>query len=92
MKFHDKTLKDTAVVLDGNEFRRVLFDGCHIHYSGTKTVNLRGCTFRGCQFVFDGPAGNTLAMMSGMYQGGFKEMVEQTFEWIRTGQIAHTLQ
>ena len=45
------------------------------------------CSFTNSRFEFDGPAANTLAFLSGIYNGmgeGGKATVEATFESIRT--------
>jgi hypothetical protein len=72
--------------IDGNEFNECKFDRCTLEFSGTGPVSFVGCTFNGVNWVFSGPAQNTLAFLHGLYHGmgpGGRELVEATFENIR---------
>lgn len=57
-------------------------------YGGTGPVSLVGCTFRDVSWAFVGPAQNTLHFMAALYQGGAKDLIENTFNLIRQGKIA----
>jgi hypothetical protein len=77
-----KIFKGKTVVLDGKQFVDVTFDSCTLVYKGSKGVTLKGCRFIKPQFVFDGPASNTLVFLHEIYHGGFSEIVEATLREI----------
>ena len=80
------TYTRVQVKLDGNEFTDCTFDECTLDFSGTGPVSFVGCTFNSVNWVFSGPAQNTLSFLHGLYHGmgeGGKALVEATFENIR---------
>lgn len=56
-------------------------------YSGGEIPALSGCQFDDCNWQFAGDAANTIAFLSGMYQGGFDRLIESTFHEIRRGAL-----
>ena len=87
MRHEGKTFTDERVQLDGNQFKGCKFVGqCTIVYGGNDLGGLVGCTFDVTpKFEFTGAAGHTLAMLQALYHGGFKHVVDDTFENIRSG-------
>jgi hypothetical protein len=83
MKYTNKVFKDQSVDLDGNEFDRCTFQGCEVKYYGGELPILNGCHFDNAPFVFEKGAGNTLAMLRGLYHGGLSQNVESLFEDLR---------
>ena len=63
----------------GEKFKdqTILFDG--------GGVDLTGCDFDGCRFVFTGAAANTLAFIQALYRSGGCALIEELFEAIRQG-------
>jgi hypothetical protein len=80
----DSTLQDETVQLDGHEFIRCKFVRCVLVYSGGRPPKITGCSFDAAtRFQFSGAAGDTIGFMIGMYHGGFKALIEKTFDSIR---------
>lgn len=78
--------ENTRVLLDNNEFSDCTFVNCIMEYGGTGPVSMVNCKFNNPQWVFVGPAGNTLQFMRAMYQGMGevgKQLIEKTFENIK---------
>jgi len=72
------------IYLDGNEYFGCDFQNCELHYSGG-AVNLTGCSFdTTTSFHFDGSASETIHFMRLLYHSGFKNLIEKTFENIRS--------
>jgi hypothetical protein len=80
------TYENVTVKLDNSEFIGCRFLNCTLEYSGIGPVSLQGCSFNNVNWVFTGPAQNTLIFMRGIYheagEGG-KQLIEKTFENIR---------
>jgi hypothetical protein len=81
--------KDQTVVLDGKKFNHDTFTRCTLVYKGAKPPELIGCTFKDTGFIFDGAAGQTLAVMRHLYHGGFRAVIENTIKNIRTPPSPH---
>lgn len=64
-EFRDQTLSD-RVVLDGNSFVNVVFEGGELVYDGGVPPSFSGCRFNATAFTFQGAAGNTLMFLRGM--------------------------
>jgi len=79
--------REVALTLDGSSYDRCTFDRCVLTYYGLGLVNISGCTFNACQFKLDGPAANTMALLTSVYQIGFggAGLVESFFAAIRSG-------
>lgn len=86
IKNESKKYVGVPLKIDGNEFNNCTFTGCTLDFSGTAPVSFVGCTFHEVNWVFSGPAQNTLAFLQGLYHGmgeGGKALVEATFDNIR---------
>jgi hypothetical protein len=78
--------RNVTVKLDNSEFIDCSFTDCIMEYSGIGPVSMSHCEFKNVQWVFTGPAQNTLQFMHAMYHGmgdGGKQLIEQTFEKIK---------
>lgn len=84
-QFKNRTFEDQRMVLDGHEYDGCTFQRCELVYAGGKLPSLTNNNFDQCRWTFDGAAARTLAFLSGMYRGGGKELIEQTFETVRRG-------
>ncbi|MGJ8570395.1 MAG: hypothetical protein ACSHXI_06820 [Hoeflea sp.] len=84
-RFSSRNYVDNAVMLDGSVFTDCVFFKCAMIYSGGEIPVLSGCRFDDCSWQFGGDAANTIAFLSGMYQGGFDRLIESTFHEIRRG-------
>lgn len=80
-----RTFKGQSVVIDGKTFKDTTFDSCVLIFRGGGAVHIERCRFLHCEYVFDGAAANTLAMMAALYRGGARELIENTFAEIRAG-------
>ena len=79
------TFTNQTVVLDGNDYLNCTFTNCELVFRATGTVSLTGVTANNCRWTFEGAAGLTVKFMTALYQGGFSEMIDLTFENIRRG-------
>lgn len=84
-RFVDKTFKDCDVILDDSSFERCRFEACQLTYGGGTPPVISGCAFNDCAWGFSDAAANTIAFMSGFYNGGFDQLIEATFHQIRKG-------
>jgi len=87
-KFEGSTFDGGTVTLDNNNFNKCKFRNCIIQYGGAGPVGLSNCEFSNVKWVFHGAANNTLNFMQAMYTGmgeGGKQIIEQTFENIKSG-------
>jgi hypothetical protein len=80
-----ETFANATVVLDGNDYRNCTFNNCQIVFNGTDSVSLFGINFNDCTWTFDGPAGRTIDFMTALYKAGLTELIDGTFENIRSG-------
>ena len=79
----DREFANQRVVMDGEEFVRCRFTNCTFVYSGGPPPKFDGCVIDNPKFTFEGAAQNTLGVLAGLYHGGFKTMIEGTFQSIR---------
>jgi hypothetical protein len=86
------TYQNVTVKLDNNEFTDCKFFNCLMEYSGLGPASIYGCQFVDVQWVFAGPAQNTLQFMHAVYHGmgdGGRKLIEQTFENIKKPGVPH---
>ena len=83
----NKTFKKQQIVLDGGSFYNCTFDECELIYSGLMPVFMNGNTLKNCRWRFDGPAINTMAFLTMLYNSGAKDLVEATFNGVRNGSM-----
>jgi hypothetical protein len=85
MKFQTRAFKNQDVQLDSNEYINCKFEDCKMIYGAKGLVTLKGCDFINVRWVFTDAASDTLQFLTHLYHGGGRQIVEQTFENIRTG-------
>lgn len=83
MKYKSQTFKETTIQLDGNTFELCKFIDCILEYSGGKPPSMVNCSLSNSSFAFIDQAGDTVQFMTAMYHGGFKNVIEQTFDKIK---------
>lgn len=83
MKYIEKNFVNETLPLDGNTFERCKFTNCILDYSGGKPPVMINCNLTGTSFSFSDQASDTIAFMTAMYHGGFKKVIEDTYEQIR---------
>lgn len=81
----ERTFANTAIDVDGRSFIKCSFDNCTFTYAGGELPVISDCSFNDCRWQFAGNAANTIAFLSGMYNGGFGKLVEDTFHEVRKG-------
>ncbi|WP_309570409.1 hypothetical protein [Deinococcus sp.] len=84
----NQTFTKQRIEIDDTQFTNCTFDGCILIYSGTGGTALNGCHLNDTGFAFEGSAAKTLELLTAMYQGGFRELVEATIAGIRGEQPA----
>lgn len=84
-EFEGKTFKHETVKLDGSNFKDCTFHSCAFLYAGGPPPAISGCSFDTCTWGFAEGAANTLMFLSGFYNGGFADLIEQTFHEVRKG-------
>ena len=83
-----KSFTTGIVDLDGKEFVKCRFEDVVLRFSASQTIALHGCQFSGVNWEVAGAAALTLKFLGGIYSGagpGGKELIEKTFENIRSG-------
>ncbi|WP_417772020.1 hypothetical protein [Stappia sp.] len=80
-----RVFRGETVVVDGGEFRDCAFENCRLVYRGGAIPVISGCRFHDCGWSFAEAAANTLAMLAGLNQGGFTDLIGATLEGIRSG-------
>jgi hypothetical protein len=67
--------------VDGNEYTRCVFTDCRLIYAGGPPPSFSHCQFRNSHFYFDGPAGATVAFLTGIANpdSGLRPMFEKIF-------------
>jgi len=84
-QFEDMSFHGRDIALDGSSFLRCRFENCSLVYGGGTLPVLSGCRFDACSWNFTGEAANTVGFLSGLYNGGFEDLIEATFHQIRKG-------
>ena len=72
------------ISLDGSSFYDCVFARCTLIYSGVLPVVMDNNRFDDCAWEFQGPATNTMSFLKAVYSAGASQLVEQTFESIRS--------
>jgi len=86
MRFEASVFTGGRIEIDGNEFVRCRFDGTKLVFKGLAPVTMVQAEFNNVEWVFDGPAANTLFFLRSVYHGlgdSGRQLVERTFEMIR---------
>lgn len=86
----DKHYTREVVYLDDTVFINCVFDHCKLIFTGEGRVSFDRCRFIFCQWVFDGPAENSLRFLSALYRGlgsEGRELVKGIFESIERGTV-----
>lgn len=83
MEFENERYKNKSIETDGNRYVRCHFFECTLEYSGGTPPAFMHCVLEQSKFAFTEQAANTLAFLKSMYHGGFKPVVEDTFEDIK---------
>ena len=80
-----QVFRDKRIYLDGSSFYQCRFERCTVVYAGTLGFVLDNPRFIDCRWEVQGPARETLGFLRALYAAGAHELVEQTFESIRSG-------
>lgn len=89
-QYSGETFRGEVVQLDGRRFESCSFVECEMRYSGGDAPALVGCSFGKCTWSFSAEAANTLAFLSGMYNGGMDALVESTFQSVKDSSFVQT--
>lgn len=84
----DQTFTTEAVLLDNHLFIKCDFVGSKLVFMGEGPVRFEACRFYSCEWVFDGPAENTLLFLSALNQGlgaEGKKLVKDIFASVLQG-------
>ncbi len=89
LRFENRAFDNENVRLDGNEYVGCTFRNSRLVFTGTGNVFLERNAFgEGVFWDFQGPAGSTIAFLSGIYHGAGasgREFVEGVIRTIREG-------
>ena len=66
---YSNVFSGVPVVLDGNSYFECMFHNCRIIYLGGKAPEMKDCKFSDCEFVFEGPAAQTVQFLSAFAHG-----------------------
>jgi hypothetical protein len=84
VEFQNETFTDQQISLDDNEFHGCTFKRCTLEYSGGQPPTIQKCTFeQSPKIIFSETAANTLNFLTTLYHGGFKPIIDKTFDNIR---------
>ena len=83
MKYLDTKFTGAKIQLDGNSFKKCVFEQCTLDYAGGKLPSMEDCSLNNSKLTFSNQAADTLSFLKAMYHGGFDKIVEQTFEDIK---------
>ena len=77
----DKHFEAKTLVIDARDWINCTFSRCKLVYKGNKPPSFQNCNFWGNEFVFDGPAGNTLAFLQSISKSdsGLQSIFMQLF-------------
>jgi hypothetical protein len=92
MRYDNLHFTDETVQVDGNAYHDCRFTVSRIVYEGGPIPEFVNCVFDRCQWVFDGPAENTIQYFALLYTAlgpGGRELIENIFESIRKGGVGH---
>ena len=84
MKFKNTAFSNQPIDLDDNEFIECRFEKCNLIYRGGKLPSLVDCSFDEFRISFEHAAADTLSFINALYHGGFKSVIEATFNNIRS--------
>lgn len=82
---HGEGYSNERIVIDGKHFEDCSFETCTLVYRGGVPPNFVQCDFAAPRFVFEEAAQNTIQLMSAIYSGIDKRIIEKTFDEIRKG-------
>lgn len=68
-------VRGEIVKLDYATLRETIYRGCKLVFEGGKPPIMENCDFVGCEFIFDGPAGNTQAFLRMLVGAGGASLV-----------------
>lgn len=83
---------DEDIHIDEARYVDCVFRNCRIIFTGKPLPGFENCSFDSCQWVFDGPAENTIQYFAALYTGlgpGGRELMEGIFDSIRRGGVGH---
>ena len=83
MEFRDKTFENKRITVDGNTFTGCTIRNCVLIFAASQPFTFNANSITGSRVEFAGSAGKTLGTLRALYHGGFKELIEQTFDNIR---------
>ena len=89
-RYQSESFEAQTLTIDGNEYHNCTFTRCMLTYTGGELPVMVDNTINSCQWNFDGHAARTIQFMAGLYQGGMRDVIEQTFENIRSAQNKDT--
>ena len=89
MNYINEIFEGERIELHGKSFNHCTFKNCHLVYDGDRSPTFSNNTFIETRFIFSGAALRTLYFLGNMYHAGEggKEVIDQTFEDIRNGDV-----
>jgi hypothetical protein len=90
MRYNNQSFFGDTVMLCGNEYLGCTFSKCKLVFSGEEALNMRDCLIREPEWIFTGPAGNTMKFLAASYHGMGDDgvrFVESIFNNIRLNRM-----
>ena len=87
MRVAGYSFENEDVILDFHEFVHCNFTNCRLIIHGFGAFSASHCNFIGCRYEFSGPSGLTIKILTELYRGGAKELVESIIKGIREGSL-----
>lgn len=82
-QFKDAQFGKGKVSVDGCKFVGCKFIDTILVYAGGEHPTFDRCSFIRTNWLFDGPAGNTLQFIHGLYQSPFKPIVDNMIDYFK---------
>lgn len=82
---HGQKYENLTIFLDGSSFYNCQFIHCNLVFSGVIGFVMENPTQQGCRWTPQGPALQTIQLLSNLYKGGGSEVVEALFQMIKNG-------
>lgn len=68
-RFTESSFIDTTINVDSSDFIACVFENCKLVYSGGPLPRLEHCDIRDSDFIFAGPAHNTVLFLANLIHG-----------------------
>ena len=90
----EKNFKNDVIKIDSSFYHKCIFKNSNIIYCAEGKLSLSACEFHDCNWLFEGPAGETIGFMRDIYHhldNGGKQIVNSIFKGIKKQTAANLI-